>query len=133
MVNSLSGSPHSTTGSSVGGVPTVLDVAFDDLSELRVEDELTDEPVEQRGETADGCRRDHAVGPDDTSSFLQRSDAVGPILQVVERAEHQDGIDAARGNGSRRASPTLALRPRLPKASSACSTWRGVTSRRCTS
>lgn len=78
-------------------VAAVGEVAPHDLTELGVEEELTREAVEQRGEPADGRDGDHATRPDDAPGFLEDSDAVGLFVQVVERAEDEHDVEAAAG------------------------------------
>jgi hypothetical protein len=80
-------------------VPPIGQVALNDVSELRVEQVPTRETVEQRGESADGRNGDQAVGSYDSSGFLENSEAVGELLQVVERPEHEYDIEAVIWDG----------------------------------
>ncbi len=100
-------------------MPAVDEVALDDVTELRVEEELPHEAVEQRGEPAYRRRGDQAVGPGDAPGFLKNPNAVGLLMQVIERSEDEDDVEAVVGERQLPCIAQLCVSPRSPRAVSA--------------
>jgi hypothetical protein len=59
--------------------------------------ELLEERVEERGEAPDGGGAEDAPGAEDPPRFAERGQAIGPLGQVVEGAEEEDGVGAGVG------------------------------------
>jgi hypothetical protein len=80
-------------------VLALTQVPLHDRTELRVEQELAGQAVEQGGEPGDGGGDDDPAGTDDPGRLPQGTDPVGPLAEVVERAQEQDGVDTRPGGG----------------------------------
>ena len=78
-------------------VLAVVQVSFDHVAELRVEQEASGETVEQRRKARDRGREDVTPGANDASSLGEGEDAVAPVGEVIERAKDQHGVVAGLG------------------------------------
>lgn len=84
---------------------------LDDVTELGVEEELTHEAVEQRGEPADGRNGDQSVGSGDASGFSRARMCSACSCTRQRGPSTSTTSKLSSGNGSWRASRTSAVSP----------------------
>ena len=68
-------------------------IPFDDGAEFGVEEESSGQPVEERGEPADGGHSHNARGPNHPSCLGQGRQPIRAIGEMVERPEEQDSVE----------------------------------------
>src|ERR1700733_730439 len=104
-------------------VQTVPQIRLNDLAKLRILEETPRKTVDQRGETRNRGCHENAARPKDASRFKKRLQTVRPLVQMVQRPQQKNGIDAACGkiqlpcvsqcNRGQSDSRCMRVRPRL--------------------
>ncbi len=73
---------------------TLGEISLDDLPEVRIEEEPSGEPIEERGKAVDRCHRNQPAPSDNTQCLPQSLLAVVMVGQVVHGSEQENDIDA---------------------------------------
>ena len=76
-------------------VAAVAHVCLDDLLELRLDEQVLEQPVDRRGEARDRGCGEQTAGPQHAVRLGQRARPVAGLGQVIERAELEHHVGAA--------------------------------------